>query len=261
MSSKSSSTLDHEIRRGGDAVPLVLLHSLALDRSMWGPLLDHIGDDRQVVTLDLPGHGASVARRPLTIEGMADDVAATLDELGYEHVVLVGVSMGGCVAQAFAIDHPERVVGLGLFDTTAWYGPDAALAWEDRATRAQAEGLASLADFQLERWFTASYLEREPERCRRLLDVFVANDVPSYVAACRAMGSVDLRDGLATVSVPTVIAVGEEDGATPPHHAADIRSRVAGATLTIIPDAKHLAPVEQPEPVARLLEPLLYPEA
>lgn len=248
--------LSADIHHEGNERAIVLLHSLALDRSVWGAMIGYLPDDWTILAPDLRGHGASPHHGPFTIEDMADDVAATVAELGYQRAVVVGMSMGGCVAQAVAVRHPGLVAGLGLVDTTAWYGPDAPQTWEKRAAAARENGMRSLSQFQLDRWFGGDFLRDHPEVGERLLAVFASNNLDSYVAACRAMGAVDLRDAIRGIQVPTVIIVGEDDPATPPGHARAIHERIARSTLHVLPRARHLTPIEQPAEVAALLAPL-----
>ena len=245
-----------DIAREGATPPIVLLHSLALDRTMWESTIDALGDARTVITMDLRGHGQSPPSEEFTIEDIADDVASTLAELGFDLAVIVGLSMGGCVAQAVAIHHPQLVAGLGLIDTTAWYGPDAAERWAERASKARESGMRSLSQFQLDRWFGPDFLEANRQEAEALLEVFADNDLDSYVAACHAMGAFDARSGLGDIDVPTVVIVGELDPATSPEHAATLHEHIAGSTLHVIPGAKHLTPVERPATVADLLRPL-----
>ncbi|HVR31164.1 MAG TPA: alpha/beta fold hydrolase, partial [Acidimicrobiia bacterium] len=240
----------------GASPPIVLLHSLALDRSMWSPLIDELDPARTVITMDLRGHGRSPTHDSFTIEDMADDVADTVGFLGHDQAVVVGLSMGGCVALAVAIRHRSLVTGLGLIDTTAWYGPDAPERWAERATKAQEQGMASLSQFQLERWFGPEFLAANRESAEVLLDVFAKNHLDSYVAACHAMGAFDARAELGAIAAPTVVIVGELDPATSPEHADRLHQAIPGSTLNVIAGAKHLTPVECPAAVAALLAPL-----
>jgi len=245
----------------GDTPPIVLLHSLALDRSMWASLATELSRDRIVIGLDLRGHGESPKQKSFSIEDMADDVAATIDELGHDRAIVVGLSLGGCVAQAFAIRHPDRLAGLGLIDTTAWYGPDAPERWAERATKARQQGMASLAQFQLDRWFAADFIDANRDEVEALLQVFTANDIDSYAASCHALGQFDARGNLGEIRAQTVVLVGELDPATPPEHARDLATRLPLASLHVLAGAKHLTPVELPGVVADLLSPLWADDA
>lgn len=233
---------------GGDGT-FVLLHSLALDGRVWQRVAPVLAERSEVITLDLRGHGKSPNSTDYTVEQMADDVAETTGRLGVADGVVVGLSMGGCVAQAVAVRHPELVSGLVLADTTAWYGPDAPGTWAGRADKARANGLHSLADFQLDRWFGEEFRNDNPELCANLLECFVANDIDSYAAACHALGAFDMREEIRSIGVPTEVIVGEHDPATSPDHARDLAERIPNSRLTIIPGAKHLSALERPDVV------------
>src|SRR5579862_2092786 len=116
---------------------LALIHSLALSGAMWEEIIAQLAGDMEILAYDCRGHGRSERRRgPYSVELFADDLAALLDSCGWPSAIVAGCSMGGCVAQAFAAAYPQRVQGLGLIDTTAWYGPTAIKDWKGRADKA-----------------------------------------------------------------------------------------------------------------------------
>lgn len=245
----SSVELAHTVTgAGSDAV--VLLHSLALDRGVWPEsFISALGATRTVVACDLPGHGASALDGASSIEDMADRVAALIGVLGLSKVAVIGLSMGGCTAQALAIRHPHLLRGLALLDTTAWYGPDAPETWAKRAKKARVEGFDSLATFQVSRWLSEDFRERHPEVVEMLLQTFKNMDYDSYEVACEAMGQVDLRADLPRIGCPTAVAVGENDYATPLEFATLLADSIPGATLTVVPAVRHLSVVENPAAV------------
>jgi 3-oxoadipate enol-lactonase len=253
-------TLAYSLHGSPDAPARVALaHSLAMDRSFWVPVAGRLaGADGCVLAYDCRGHGASdKPPGPYRVEGFADDLADLLSAVGWGKAVVGGASMGGCVALAFAQRHRARVRGLGLFDTTAWYGAGAAQAWEERAQKGLSEGLAALAPFQASRWFADDFEAREPHVARHALEVFLANDRAAYAQSCRLLGACDLRPGLADVTAPTRIVVGAEDYATPVAMAEALRAGLSGSSLRIIPGARHLTPLERPDIVAEELRALL----
>lgn len=229
------------------APPIVLMHSLGLDRTLWEPVLPSLREIGPVVLVDLPGHGRSCRITEMSIEEMADEVDAFLEGRGLSRVIAVGLSLGGCVAQALALRHPDRTAALVLCDTTSWYGPDAPKSWAERAGQAREMGLGSLADFQLDRWFTEEFRAANAEMCEGLLDVFRANDLPSYEATCAAMGEFNASGDLGEIGVPATVIVGEDDFATPLAHAEVIANGIPGARLRVIEDALHLTPLEKPD--------------
>ena len=174
-----------------------LVHSVAMDRQFWQPVAERLAKDAAVVTFDCRGHGASdKPTGPYTVEQFADDIADMLDHLGWDKTLIAGASMGGMVALAFAGRHPSRTSALGLIDTTAWYGPEAAKNWAGRANQAVEKGLASLLDFQTTRWFGDEFRAKRTDVVQQCIDIFLKNDVPAYVEACHMLGRADLRAAL-----------------------------------------------------------------
>lgn len=228
---------------------VVLLHSLATDRHVWAPLVDPLAASVAVLAVDLPGHGGSPAATEPSVEAVADQVAATIDAAGLRRVAVIGMSLGGSVAQAVAVRHPELVRALGLVDTTAWYGPHALETWADRVAQVQARGMVGLAGFQLDRWFSDDFRAHRPDLCDATLALFTATNVQGYADACTALGAMDLRQGIENITCPTVVVVGEHDYATPVAHAEDIQRRIVGASMHVLAGCKHLSAVERPAAV------------
>ena len=237
---------------------LVLAHSLALDRHVWDGVIERLRSTTEILSYDCRGHGESERRAgPFTAELFARDLAELLDEIGWDATAVAGCSMGGCVALAFAGLHPARVTHLGLIDTTAWYGDGAAGRFAERATEARTKGMSGLIDFQLTRWFSDAYQEARPPGMEQALATFLANDVDCYAATCTLLGEVDLRGVLPRLSMPSAVIVGEEDYATPVAMSRALHEALPRSTLTVLPHARHLTPVENPDEIARELASLL----
>jgi 3-oxoadipate enol-lactonase len=244
-------------RHDGNA-RIALVHSLAMDHSFWDPVAEHVAESASVLSLDCRGHGRSdKPPGPYTVELFARDLADLMTHVGWSSAVVAGASMGGCVSLAFAAAYPERVRGLGLFDTTAWYGPEAPQQWAERADRALAAGLADLVEFQTTRWFGDRFRQEHPDIVQRCVDVFMNNDVKAYAETCRMLGACDLRAALPHIRVPVRILVGEEDYATPVKMAEELHAGIAGSILAILPKARHLTPLEEPQRIAAELKALL----
>jgi 3-oxoadipate enol-lactonase len=233
---------------------IALVHSRAMDHRFWDAVADRIGERASIVAVDARGHGQSgKPEGPYTVERMAQDVHEVVRHLGLPRVAIAGASMGGCVALQFAAMYPQAVTAAGLFDTTAWYGPTAPQDWAGRAAKATQEGLAALVDFQKTRWFSDEFRRRQPEVVERCIEVFLANDPRAYAESCRMLGAFDARALMKDVRVPTCVLVGEEDYAAPPEMSRALHQGIAGSTLTIVPQARHLTPLEVPDLVARQL--------
>jgi 3-oxoadipate enol-lactonase len=236
---------------GANAPRVALVHSLALDRSIWDGVVQALAKDAQVLTWDCRGHGQS--GQPLmtyTPQLFARDLAELMDHVKWPSAIVGGCSMGGMVAQAFVIDYPQRSTGLVLVDTTAWYGADAPKVWRERGATGKEKGMAALVEFQTGRWFGDVFRAKEKATVDKLVKVFLDNNVDCYVKTCEMLGDGDLRSGLATIKVPAAVVVGEEDYATPVAMAEALHKAIAGSTLTVIPGGRHITPTEKPQDIA-----------
>ena len=228
------------------APPVVLIHSLAMDHTFWNAVTSALAETTTVLTYDCRGHGQSgKPSGPYRVEQFADDLADVLDHLGWRSAVVAGASMGGCIALAFAAAYPVRAAGLGLFDTTAWY--DASDKWEERAATAEAKGLEAMLEFQTTRWFTDAFRASRKDVLDAAVAVFLANPARCYAQTCRMLGACNLTAELPRLRMPVRIVVGDEDYATPVAMSEALHRGIAGSTLTVIPNARHLTPLECPE--------------
>jgi 3-oxoadipate enol-lactonase len=236
---------------------LALAHSLAMDHSFWSRTA-HFLSGPDILVYDCRGHGRSgKPKGPYTIESAADDLADLMSHVGWTRACVAGASMGGCISLAFAVRYPQKTTGLGLIDTTAWYGADSVQKWEERGQQGFTQGMASLLGFQLSRWLSDAFRERHPEIVEEAKRVFVGNDPAAYLETCRMLGAADLRAGLASIVCPTRVVVGAEDYATPPAMAAALEAGIPHATLRIIEGVRHFTPLECPQLIAEELSRLL----
>jgi 3-oxoadipate enol-lactonase len=242
----------------GSGPRIALIHSLGLNSSLWNEVADLLSPEAQVLTYDCRGHGRSGrVAETFTTALFASDLFELLDHVGWPAPVVAGCSMGGCVAQNFGALFPFRTRALGLIDTTAWYGPDAVEQWAQRAAAPREKGFKALMDFQLSRWFSDTFRAREPKKVQALVDVYVSNDLDAYAKACAMLGAADLRPYQHCLTMPVAIVVGDQDYATPIEHSRQMHAAIPHSTLTIIPGARHLTPVECPHEIAAALAKLL----
>jgi 3-oxoadipate enol-lactonase len=237
---------------------LALIHSLALDRSVWDGVVGRLKGETEIITYECRGHGQSPKTKgPYTAKVFARGLAELFDHIGWDKAAVAGCSMGGNVAQAFAAEYPQRVKALGLIDTTACYGADAPQKFGERAEAARVKGLRSMIDFQLTRWFSDDFRRQNPDVVQRTFDLFVGNDLDCYAASCELLGAADTRAALGSFTMPVAIIVGEEDYATPVTMAQQLHDAIPQSTLTIVPRARHLTPIEFPDRIASELRALL----
>ena len=245
-----------EVRGEGPAV--LFVHGYPLDHTMWSDQLDALEGYRRIAP-DLRGMGRSDA--PDLGYGMsiyAADLAALLDALGVDDVVLCGLSMGGYVIFEFLRRWRHRVRGLVLMDTRAEAdGAEARRARDAAGATAREAGAAAIAESMLPKLLAPGSAERAPEMVERIRRMMTDTPVAGIVGALAAMRDrQDSTDLLPTLGgIPTLIVVGEEDAVTPPDAARRMAGAIPNARLLLVPGAGHLPPVERPsETSAALLE-------
>jgi 3-oxoadipate enol-lactonase len=257
-----------EDRSGGPA--LTFIHQLGGDLTVWDTLAGHFRHRYSVLRYDVRGHGASaVSRTAFGFRELAADLAALLDAQGIKMTHLVGMSMGGMIAQQFALDEPtpdatsdtttrmhSRVRSLTLCDTASRTAPEARAAWDERAALVRSEGLAAIADTTIARWLTAGFRLTHRDTAAQICDVLLRTPAEGYARACEALRDFDVHERLAQLRVPTLVVAGRHDSGTPPALTEALAQAIPGARFEML-DAAHLAPVEESHSFAALLESFL----
>jgi 3-oxoadipate enol-lactonase len=232
---------------GPPQAPVVMLsHSLGSNLHMWDPQLEALEGRFRVLRYDTRGHGGSdVPEGAYTLEELVTDAVSLLDALAIARVHFVGLSMGGMIAQGFALNHPGRLDRLVLCDTSAFMPPEAQPIIQDRIDTARREGLAALVDSTLARWFTADYLRRRGPGVDMIRSTLGSSPAAGYIGCTEAIRRLNYLDDLSRIERPTLIVVGEEDPGTPVAAARAIHERIGGSRLVILPSASHLCNIEQ----------------
>jgi 3-oxoadipate enol-lactonase len=237
---------------------LTFVHQLGGDLSVWDQLAGHFRHQYTVMRYDPRGHGSTAnSPRPFTFADLADDLNALLDALGASDTHLVGVSMGGMVAQQFALAHPSRLLSLTLADTSSRTPPDARAMWDQRAATVRRDGIQALADATLDRWLTTDFRHRHPEAVEQICEVLLRTPAEGYAMACEALRDFDVHEQLRDLRIRTLAVAGRHDTGTPPALTKAMADAIEGARFELL-DTAHLAPVEGSQRFAALLETFLH---
>jgi len=235
-------------RVSGTGAPVVLVHAIGCDHTMWDALAADLAQDHRVIRVDVRGHGQSpVTPRPYTLEMLADDIAALFDEMGVSRAHYVGLSMGGMIGQAFALRHPRRLDRLVIANGTSSYGPEGAAMWRARAKAVEDGGLEAIRDMVAARYFSDAFRASHESVVSEVMQKFVRTPREGYLGCCDAIARLDFSRDLARIAVPTLVIAGGLDAGTPPAMSEAIARGIPGASLEVIPGAAHLAAVEAPE--------------
>lgn len=219
----------------------VLVHGAGENHLIWPASLRRM-NSVTVYALDLPGHGKSGGHGRDSVADYAAVLLGFLDALSVKRAVIAGHSMGGAIAQQFALSYPDRVAGLVLVATGA----------KLRVALAILDGM--LKDFEETIDFVTRYAwgPQAPEQLVRLGRTQLAEATPEVAAKDYAACNVfDVMDRLEQITAPTLVIGGTDDQMTPPKYAAFLADRIPGARLAMIEGAGHMVMLEQPELVAR----------
>lgn len=240
---------------GRDGAPVVMLsHSLASSMLMWSPQLEALEPHFRVLRYDMRGHGGSDAPEgPYTLEMLAEDAVGLLDALGTDAVHFVGLSIGGMIGQALALNHASRLNSLVLCDTSAIMPDEAKPILQQRIAAARQNGMAEQVDGTLERWFTPEYLKANPPEVEMIRQQIQSTSLAGYIGCSEALRGLNYLERLPEITLSTLVVVGEEDPGTPVAAAEAIHERIAGSKLVILPSARHLCNIEQTEAFNRAL--------
>jgi 3-oxoadipate enol-lactonase len=244
--------LDHGVRvhfeRRGSGPALLMLHGIGSSSRAFRHQLESLSDAFDVIAWDAPGYGQSEdPSEPFTLADLADRVALLLDELGVQHAHVLGVSMGGVIAQLVHHRHPRRVQSLVLCDTNAGGGALPEPARFERV-RQRVEALEQLGARGMAEQRAPVLVG--PNASRDLIDeltAIMAEVRPAgYAAAAVALGNTDLREQLGAIQVPTLVIHGEYDRVVPPETGRQLAESIPGARLVVIANAGHVSNQEQP---------------
>ena len=242
---KDGVRIHYEIEGREDAPVLVLSNSLGTDLGMWAPQMPALLQHFRVLRHDARGHGQSdVAPGPYTIAQLGGDVLALMDQLGIARAHFCGLSMGGMIGMWLGTHHASRLNRLVLCNTAAKIGTHDT--WNPRIAKVEAEGMASVVDTVLDRWFTPGFRQRAPEQVAVVRDMLLRTAPTGYNANCAAVRDMDQRAEVTSISVPTLVIAGTHDGSTPAADGRAVADAIPGARYVEL-DAAHLSNWEQTE--------------
>lgn len=242
----------HYRRRGqndGERVPLIFIHGAGGSYLYWPPEVRHLGGE-DILTIDLPGHGASAGEGRKSIDANASDVIGFMDDLSIAQAVIAGHSMGGATAQQLSLDYPERVQALILIGAGAKLRVHSKLIQlcSNESTYPEA------ASMIMEWAFSPQADRRQVELAGKRLQELPASVLLDDLTACNVF---DVRDQVVQIMQPTLIMCGEDDRMTPVRFSQYLADKIPNSRLEIIPSAGHMVMLEKPEIVAKLIKDFL----
>jgi 3-oxoadipate enol-lactonase len=233
--------------RAGAGRDLVILHSLLTDRHAFDPVLPALAEKFRVTLINLPGSHGSEPVLAL-MEAYIARIEDGFEEFGIKSdSILIGNGFGGTVALAFALAHPTRLAKLVICDAAAGFPEQGKQAFRTMAEKVMRDGMGAIADIAANRVFHAEYLKKNPDAVDARRDVLLRIDPRAFCNACQVLVATDLVPVLPKLKVPTLVACGALDQATPPALTRVIADKAPGARYVELPGCGHCPPLEQPE--------------
>src|SRR5690606_17091040 len=217
VSETPPNTLQYRCDGPEDAPVLILGRSLGTTWHMWDRQVPDLAQQWRVFRFDLPGHGGAPARPADSVGELATRLLATLEGLGVQRFGYAGCALGGAVGIELALRHPERLASLALIAASPRFG--SADEFRRRGVIVRTNGLDPMARSAPDRWFTGGFAAAQPAITEWAVQMVRTTDPGCYIAACEALASFDVRPGLGSVGVPTLVLVGSEDQVTGPAEA------------------------------------------
>lgn len=245
----------HYADEGDKSAPVIVFsNSLGTDFRIWDAMIASLksnGLNARFIRYDKRGHGLSdVTPQPYKMDQHVDDLIALLDALGAKEAVLVGLSVGGMIVQGVYSKRPDLVRALVLSDTGHKIGEESM--WNDRIKAVNEGGIEALETGILERWFSESYRKADNPDFPGYRNMLVRTPVDGYCGTSAALRDADFTEIAKSISVPTMLLVGSNDGSTPPEMVAATHELIANSRFEIIDGPGHLPCIEEPDETARL---------
>jgi 3-oxoadipate enol-lactonase len=232
---------------------LVFINSLGSDLRIWQEVAPAFTEWFQVILYDKRGHGLSDAPpAPYSIDEHTDDLLALLDHLSVQKASLIGLSVGGMIAQRMAVRAPDRVQSITLCCTAAKIGTSEL--WADRIGAVETGGIEPIADSVLQRWFTSRFHETRADELAGWRNMLVRTPAHGYAGTCAAIRDADLRPDAVRIAVPTLCVAGDQDGSTPADVVKGTGDLIPGARFALIEGAGHIPCIEKPAELSGLIE-------
>jgi 3-oxoadipate enol-lactonase len=235
-----------ELHRRGTGKPLVMIHCLGQSWRLWD-VLDPLMGRNELIGYSLPGHpGTALPVHQYGVPELTEQLRAVAQQQGLTRFHLIGISLGGSVAQHFAGTYPDMVDKLVLMDCSPRYDEEARANWPLRAAAARKDGVKSLIPMLMQIFFTEASLAENGPDVRHVRETFEACDGEGYALACEALAMLDARGQTSKVTAPTLIMLGSAERQAFKDAAAWMHETIAGSRLVEVPVAGHASVRERP---------------
>ena len=239
--------INYEVSGNPDKPWLTFSNSLATNLHMWDDQAAALADDFHILRYDKRGHGESEpVAGPYTFDDLIGDIVALWDHLGIDKTHFVGLSIGGMTAQGIMLKHADRLLSVVIANSMGKVAPEFVSAWQDRIDLANENGMDSLVQTTMERWFTDAFRNQSSADAEKIANMISTTSVAGYAGCAAAIQKLNYLDSLDQISdLPVLFIAGAQDAGTPPAGMEAMHENMPGSEYVLLDPAAHISNVER----------------
>jgi len=231
---------------------LLFINSLGTDFRIWNGVVELLKNEGNILLFDNRGHGLSGTNdRSKGLEDYLEDTLLLLNHLSIGKCVVIGLSVGGMIAQMLASQYPEMIDKLILCDTRSKIADESF--WNNRIHQVELNGLRSVSDSIMQRWFPQSFHRDHPEKVSGYKNMLEQTSPRGYIQTCAAIRDADLTVKSMKIKYPALCIAGSEDLSTTPAEVKELSGLIAGSSFKVIEGSGHLPCIDNPDKLSKLI--------
>ena len=228
-----------------------MVHGIGSRKVGWSGLIPHLKDNFTCVTYDLRGHGESpIPSVPYSLDDLVDDLETLRAKLGHEKIHVMGHSLGGMIAPAYAREHPDRCLSVGLLSTAAGRTEDDRAKLRAFIIAMHEKGIEKVLETLVERWYTYEFIAARPDAIKNRIQQVLDTTADVFLDVFRIYEETEMAPWLHEIKNPCLVLTGEFDRGCNPRLNRFIHSELPESELVILDNLKHSILIEAPERVA-----------
>lgn len=235
---------------GDGCKTFLFINSLGTDFRIWDDVADIVKEHANILLYDKRGHGLSdVITNTKGLNDFAEDAVALLKYLQIDQCIVIGVSVGGMIAQIIAAGFPQLVEKLVLCDTRHKIGNEQG--WNERIGKVKQHGIQFISEGVMQKWFSENF--RNTDKVKGYKNMLERSPELGYIQTCEAIRDANLQSIAEKIKIPTLCIVGSEDGSTPPADVKDLANIIEGSVYIVLQGSGHIPGIDNPEALAKLI--------
>ena len=235
----------------GSGIPIVLVHGIGARKESWKKVVEELKAGYRCITYDLRGHGQSpLPEEPFGLEELVEDLELLRRDLGIGRMHVMGHSLGGMIAPAYAKKYPERVLSIGLLSTAAFRSEDDKRKVMSIVEAMEQAGVEKMLDALVSRWFTDDFMKANTETVQWRREQVLSTDQNVFLNVFRVYAETEMSSWLSELKIPALVCTGEYDGGCNPTLNQKIAQALPSSKLVILKDLKHAIQLEAPTELA-----------